>query len=384
MLGVATTPWAHGADAAFAMLEVVRAHGVPVAAFELRLGIAHPLLSHGSAVWTRERGGVWVVQVGDQRIVEQRSQREAGDNPLYADTRELRSGLDPVDLLDAALVARVRDIDRPLEEPVRTSLPGWAEACVAGVEYGAPQRSVLVFATDDPAGFTDAHLRVLHTAAWGMNATSRGIRWRALCHILARVYIGPQTGPRVLNGHLQRGDLERRHAVVWFSDVRGFTAMSVELAPEAVVERLNVVFEHVGRAVVREGGEILKFIGDGVLAVFPYASEADAADASRRARRAAVECLARLPSEVAIGIGLHRGELAYGNIGASDRLDFTVIGATVNLASRIEGLSGRVGESLLASEAVAGCEPDAWRPVGEHALKGVPGLTRVYAASGVG
>lgn len=379
MLGVAASPWSHGADAAFAMLEVVRARGVPVEGFELRLGIAHPLLSHGSAVWTREDGGVWVVQVGDQRIVERRSQREAGDNPLYADERALRSGVDPVDQLPPEVAERVRNPAAPLDAPVRVALPGWTDACVAGVDYGAPARAVVVFSTRAPSGFSAEHLHAVHTAAWGMGAVARAIRWRALCHILARVYIGPQTGQRVLDGQLQRGSLERRRAVVWFSDVRGFTAMSTSMEPEAVVARLNDLFETVGRAVFREGGEILKFMGDGVLAVFPYADEAAAPDACRRALRAARDCLGRLPEGLRIGIGLHRGEVAYGNIGASDRLDFTVIGPTVNLASRIEGLTARTGHTLLASDAVAACDPGAWTVVGAFALKGVTGETQVHA-----
>ncbi len=167
--------------------------------------------------------------------------------------------------------------------------------------------------------------------------------------------------------------------MVWFSDVRGFTALSAAQAPEVVVARLNEVFEHVGRAVSREGGEILKFIGDGVLAIFPYGSDDGAADACRRALRAAQEALQNLPTDLQVGIGLHRGEVSYGNIGASDRLDFTVIGATVNLASRIEGLTGGLGQVLLASEAVAASDPAAWFEVGTFTLKGVPDATRVYA-----
>ena len=194
MLAVAATPWAHGADATFATVGILHARDVPVAAFEHRVGIAHPMLSQGSAVWTRARGGVWVIDVGGQRIVEQRSQREAGGNPLYNDARELRADADPVDALPAGVAERVRDLTQPLDAPIRVALPGWSDACVAGAEYGAPTRSVIVLATDAPDGFTDAHLRAIHTAAWGLGAVSRAMRWRALCHVVARVYIGPQTG----------------------------------------------------------------------------------------------------------------------------------------------------------------------------------------------
>ncbi len=154
MLAVAATPWAHGADATFATVGILHARDVPVAAFEHRVGIAHPMLSQGSAVWTRARGGVWVINVGGQRIVEQRSQREAGGNPLYNDARELRADADPVDALPAGVAERVRDLTQPLDAPIRVALPGWSDACVAGAEYGAPTRSVIVLATDAPDGFT--------------------------------------------------------------------------------------------------------------------------------------------------------------------------------------------------------------------------------------
>jgi adenylate cyclase len=212
-----------------------------------------------------------------------------------------------------------------------------------------------------------------------MASVGRANRWRVLSAVLASTYIGPQTGLRVLGGQLRRGDLERRQAVVWFSDVRGFTELSTRAPPEQVVEALNAVFEALGREISRGGGEILKFIGDAVLAIFPYADEAGAADAVERALGAARAGLSNLPEGVRVGVGLHRGELAYGNIGASDRLDFTVIGTTVNTASRIEGMTGKLGLPLLCSADVAACVPRAWTRVGAFELKGLPGETELFA-----
>jgi adenylate cyclase len=378
-MDLATRGWDHGADAFLVGIVRLRAHGVRLARYEQWLAISHPLLSGGRLLWTPGSGGQWAVEVQGQYLVEDISERRGGGNPLYRDQRRPLAEAWWVDRLSPGLLQRARDPAVLLEAPLDASELGRPGALLCGVDFGGPQRAVLLFVPEDPAGFTADEQRRIHTFAWAMASVGRAHRWRALSAVLARTYIGPQTGLRVLGGQLRRGDLERRHAVVWFSDVRGFTELSTRATPEQVVEVLNGVFEALGREISRGGGEILKFIGDAVLAIFPYAEEAGAADAVGRALEAARAGLARLPEGVRVGIGLHRGELAYGNIGASDRLDFTVIGTTVNTASRIEGMTGKLGMPLLCSADVAACAPRSWTRVGAFELKGLSGETELFA-----
>lgn len=377
---IATRTWDHGADAFIAGIERLRARGVRLARYEHWIEISHPLLSGGRLLWTQGGGGQWAVEVRGEYLVESVAERRGGDNPLYRDVRHPLGEAWLVDRLSPELLQRARDNARPLSEPLDAAqVVGHAGALLCGVDFGGPQRAVALFVPETPGGFTAEERGSLHTFAWAMSSVGRVNRWRGLSVILARTYIGPQTGLRVLGGQLRRGDLERRHAVVWFSDVRGFTELSTRASPEEVVEVLNGVFEALGREISRGGGEILKFIGDAVLAIFPYADEAGAADAVARALEAARAGLAHLPEGVRVGIGLHRGELAYGNIGASDRLDFTVIGTTVNTASRIEGMTGKLGMPLLCSSEVAACIPQAWTRVGAYELKGLPGETELFS-----
>jgi adenylate cyclase len=377
-MDVVSRAWNHGADAFLAGLERLRAQGVRLARYEQWIAISHPLLSGGRLLWTPDGGGRWAVEVGGQYLTESPQERQGGDNPLYRDAWHAHEQPWLVDRLSPETVGRARDVSVPLEAPLHVPEVGHPGAVLCGVDFGGPQRALLLFVPAGTGSFDPEALGKLHTFAWAMAAVGRANRWSVLSTIIARTYLGPQTGLRVLGGQLRRGDLERRLAVVWFSDLRGFTELSSRAPPEQVVEVLNTVFELLGREIARQGGEILKFIGDAVLAIFPYDDEAGAADAVGRALAAARAGLANLPDEVRVGIGLHRGELVYGNIGALDRLDFTVIGSTVNAASRIEGMTGKLGLPLLCSADVANCAPGAWKRVGAYGLKGLPGEMELF------
>jgi adenylate cyclase len=378
LLDISSRAWPHGADAMFAMADTLRRYGVPLDRMEVGLSVAHPLITRVRALWAPSTGGSWMVEMNQTRIEETAEERVAAASPLRSGAISNRTGL--LDAMPEEIAAHVQDVAIPLDAPLRIDLPGFTDTLVCGIDYGAPKRSIYIFATREPSGFDDAAARAIHTAVWGITPVARLMRWRALAQIIASTYLGPSTGMRVISGELRLGEVERRHAVVWFSDLRGFTAMSANMAPEAVVRRINEVFEHVGAAIHDEGGEILKFIGDAILAIFPYATEAEAATATQKALRAAKLCQARLPKGTAVGVGLHRGELAYGNVGAPDRLDFTVIGRTVNIASRIEGLTGKLGVGILASAEVAACDPSAWTSVGDFELKGIPEAISIHSA----
>ena len=193
---------------------------------------------------------------------------------------------------------------------------------------------------------------------------------------------GNDAGDRILKGHIQRGDTEMIRCVIWFSDLRGFTSMSGDRTPKEIIGILNEFFECQVPAIEREGGQVLKFIGDGLLAMFPVDATHDsktAGEASVRATTAAFKALeqlnvlrrARGDSDLAFGVALHLGEVAYGNIGGASRLDFTAIGPAVNLASRIEGMTGKLGKPVLLSAALTKELTVPTRSVGSFELKGI-------------
>jgi adenylate cyclase len=176
-----------------------------------------------------------------------------------------------------------------------------------------------------------------------------------------------------------------RIAEIWFSDLRGFTAMSSKASPQQVIGVLNELFDCQVPAIEDHGGEVLKFIGDGLLAIFPLASDGDVrkrcADglAAARAAFAALDVRnAKAESPIEFGLALHVGEVAYGNIGGALRLDFTAIGPAVNLAARLESLTGKLGRRIVLSSELAEHAAVPLVELGTFELKGVSGAPRVF------
>lgn len=210
-------------------------------------------------------------------------------------------------------------------------------------------------------------------------------------------YLGAAAGRRVLGGSIKRGAGEPIRAVIWASDLRGFTDLADRLDGRAMIALLNAYFERLAGAVIAHDGEILKFIGDGLLAVFPFTAFPDEAKAAEEALSAAEDAqaaLARLnveaPAELAgidgwrplrTGIALHEGEVFFGNVGAPERLDFTVIGGAVNAASRVETLTKTLGRSILITEPVARRLARPLDPLGAHALRGVAEPVSIFSPS---
>jgi adenylate cyclase len=192
-------------------------------------------------------------------------------------------------------------------------------------------------------------------------------------------YLGPLTGPRVLAGQIRRGTGEAIAAVLWSSDLRSFTQLSDKASAEQVIAILDKVFDAQAHAIAEHGGEILKFIGDGLLAIFPVASSDEAAAAAARAiaaAREALQAVAAIGAEAAgdvlrIVIALHYGTVIYGNIGAADRLDFTVIGPAVNLLSRIEAVAKSRDLPIIVSDDFASIANLGLHSLGSHKLRGL-------------
>ena len=201
-------------------------------------------------------------------------------------------------------------------------------------------------------------------------------------------YLGRRSAARVLAGPLRRDIGETIQAALLFADLRGFTALSESHPPSAVIAALNAWFDRIAGPVHAFGGEVLKFIGDGLLAIFPVVGGAprEACVAALRAVSAARVGMAHLDEArreqglppLAFGAALHLGEMLWGNIGAADRLDFTAIGPAVNLVSRLEGLCRPLGKTVLVSGTLAAESGMPLIPLGTHALRGIASPCAVF------
>jgi adenylate cyclase len=236
--------------------------------------------------------------------------------------------------------------------------------------------------TDRPGGFTDEEIAGLAGVAEMLTVIVEAQTHRRIVRSLMDTYVGHRTGERVLSGAIKRGDGETIRAVIWYCDLRGFTALSDALPRDLLLDLLNEYFEIMVGAVAEEGGEVLKFIGDGMLAIFEL-REGDniahrCAAALRAARSAQQAVAARNPdrlaaglAEIRFGLALHLGEVTYGNIGAPSRLDFTVIGAAVNHATRIERLAARLDRRIVTSASFAAAADTPLLSLGTYSLTGV-------------
>jgi adenylate cyclase len=202
--------------------------------------------------------------------------------------------------------------------------------------------------------------------------------------------VGHRTGERVLSGAIQRGAAQTIQAVIWFCDLRGFTALADSLPRDRLIAMLNDYFEEVVAAVVGEGGEALKFMGDGMLAIFELNADEAPSDRCAAALRAAriafekivarnLERTAAGEPEIRFGLALHLGAVTYGNIGAPNRLDFTVIGPAVNHAARLEKLASELGRHVVTSASFAAAAHGSFESLGRHYLRGVTEPQEVFA-----
>jgi adenylate cyclase len=244
------------------------------------------------------------------------------------------------------------------------------------------------WATREPGGFSDTAIARIVQIMPVFSLVLEILATRRIARNLMDTYIGHSAGERVLSGEIYRGVNEPIEAVVWISDLRGFTRLSDEFAPPVVLGILNDHFERVVGAIADQGGEVLKFIGDGMLAIFEIGDIADARAqclAALDAAAAARDAIAALnrergeAPEIRWGLALDLGEVYYGNVGTPDRLDFTVIGKAVNLASRLEAIAADIGEPVVASQAFADASGVPMRDLGYHKVKGFEAPQAAFA-----
>ena len=238
------------------------------------------------------------------------------------------------------------------------------------------------WATDVPAGFRDADVTDLCRIMPLLALTLKAASLARIAETLVETYLGRDAGRRVLQGRIARGVADRIEAVLWFSDLRSYTRISDTAAPGEIIPLLNDYAGAIIAAIYDQGGDVLKLIGDGVLAIFTVEDRTRACESALAAAVAARRTVAEMSLSRSAGnlpitdmyLGLHIGEVFYGNIGSEDRLDFTVVGPAVNEVSRIAAMCRSVDQPLLISSAFAGALGASRKllvSVGRYALRGV-------------
>ena len=250
--------------------------------------------------------------------------------------------------------------------------------------------AAIVVSTKEMGGFTGQDIENYRIIRKYMVPIIEVQSLRLLSKSLLNTYVGKRTGEKVLAGMIKRGDSDIINAALWFSDLRNFTQVTETLPSDQVLQMLNSYFEFVAAAVTAQGGEILRFIGDAMLIVFPIDDNTSRQTACQAAIDAAIDAQSTLASlnhrrrrhgqpEIEFGVGLNVGEVVYGNVGAPDRLDFTVMGPAVNRTARLESLTKELDSNILFSKEFSELIDDPVQSFGEHSMKGIVEPQPVFA-----
>lgn len=367
-----------------ALAERLAAAGLPLVRLSLHVGTLHPQLVGFGWVWERNDGICDEFQVAEAALRSDAYRL----SPLFR-------------VIEYGEQVRCKTDDRPaidkfplLRELASQGITDYLVEPIGGGGY----HNAASISTKQLGGFTDAQIAALRRilALFGLHV-ERHIALRISVNVVD-TYLGAAAGRKVLQGSIQRGTGQAINAVIWISDLRNFTDLIDRLDGPAMIRLLNAYFGVLAGAVIDHGGEVLKFIGDGLLAVFPLndagggdkpaqaalAAATQALEEIARINRQPPAALADIPgwNPLRTGIALHEGEVFFGNVGAPARLDFTVIGPAVNAASRVEGLCKTLGRSTLITEPVARRLGKPLERMGEHRLSGLSEPLAIYSADG--
>lgn len=354
--------------------EQIVAAGLPLARLAYFQETLHPEFHGRGYFWRRGRGvDVQTVPHGFRMTA------DFQDNPLPAVYKHRR-------------IVRHRLEETAPQAPVLRQLQaeGATDYVALPLFFSSGHVDALSLVSDRPGGFDQEDLDRLYHLHFPFTRVIENLSLREMAANLLDAYVGRAAGQRILAGEVKRGEGQTIEAVIWYCDLRGFTRTSDSLPRDSVICLLNDYFGAMGAAVSQAGGEILKFMGDAMLAMLPVDSADKRAETAERAVRAASEAATAIAvlndqrrdrgeQPLRFGLALHIGEVMFGNIGASSRLDFTVIGPAVNYAARLEKVCAVSGEQIVLSQAVAALLPaEATAPIGTHALKDVDEPQQVY------
>ena len=269
---------------------------------------------------------------------------------------------------------------------------GYTDYVALPVLFGevAEPGAAIIISTKRKGGFSDQHIESFRRIRDYLAPVFEVHALRHISRSLMNTYVGKRTSEKVLAGMIKRGDADIINAALWFSDLRNFTHLTETLAAEQILELLNEYFEFVSAAVTARGGEILRFIGDAMLIVFPIDDNMCGRTACNAAIDAAIDAYDTLETlnhrrrrhgqpEIEFGVGLSIGEVIYGNVGAPDRLDFTVMGPAVNRTARLESLTKNLDCNILFSKTFAELIEVPSQFLGDHEMKGIADPQAVYA-----
>jgi adenylate cyclase len=239
-------------------------------------------------------------------------------------------------------------------------------------------------------GFTDDDIALLRDLMVPFAAAAHAGSMERLTRTLLDAYLGAMSGSRVLDGQIMRGDSQLIDCVLWYCDMRDSTPLAEAMPMERYFQMVNTYLECTAGAVLDHGGEVLRFVGDAVFAIFPHTSEKPSADVARAAKDAALAAVARVGEAnaaedrtygppIRFGIALHAGQVMYGNVGTENRLEFSVTGPAANEVARLEGLCKSLHKNILASGEFQALLPDSLEPLGHHEAAGIKGGLEVYA-----
>ncbi|MDX6751518.1 adenylate/guanylate cyclase domain-containing protein [Geminicoccaceae bacterium 1502E] len=359
--------------------ELLLADGVPVERGALHLQALHPQFMGARLLWRTGLKQAEMALVGFEIVGEERY-LNSPIRALWFGAEGIRQRLDLAETSSGFAIYDELRAD------------GFTDYVALPMVFTDGRRHACTWSTRRPGGFTTAQLIALNDLL-PVLAMATEIRLnRRIARTVLETYVGKSAAPRILAGEIRRGSGETVRAAIWNSDIRGFTQLSERWPRDDVISGLNDYFDAMVEPVERHGGEVLKFLGDGVLAIFPL----DEAAACSRALSGAFEaCKAMIGLnerrrgegrfELEYGIALHMGDVMYGNVGSRRRLDFTVIGPAVNVSARMQQLCRETGRSVLISQPFAmscGCSLEALEPLGAFPIRGVEGPLEVFALAG--
>lgn len=347
--------------------------GIPLWRSSLALEVLHPEMTGAQVIWT----------AGDVQVTD-RTRRDVEDSGAYQNS--------PVRIVDETERPFRRKLDTPAPDlPVLDELreAGATDYLAVPFPFIDKTRSAMIsYATQLPNGFSDDHVEALERATAQLGPYAERHVLRTIAIDLLNTYIGRRSGEKVFNGAIERGTSEIIPAAILMADLRGFTRYSDAQPIPVVLETLNEFFDAIVGPIEAHGGEVLKFIGDGVLAIFPAdgrelgprCCEALAAARDARVEIATLnfERVEREMSPLSFGLALHAGDIAYGNIGSRLRLDFTAIGPAVNHTSRLMELTKVLARDVLVSETFQGLCGQPLQDLGPQMLRDVSATQRIF------
>jgi len=367
--------------------------GVPLWRAFAGMRTLHPQWGGYGYIWSRQLNAIQPRQFERGDAYEQ----NILNSPIGYLIREAEAsagGGDPWRNLRRRLAGPAAQLDFPdLDQLAAAGATDYFAEIVRFGETDDPSRGTGIgysFATDRPGGFVDDDIMLLKAVLPVVSLAMMTHAGYTIASGLLAAYLGGDAGRRVHAGAVERGSVESIRAVLWYADIRAFTAIADSTPGPVVVELLGEVFETLTASLRPRGGQVLKFLGDGMLAIFPC-EDATRDEICRQALDAAAEAMTAVdrlnaaPREagkpaVAVDLALHLGEVLYGNVGAVDRLDFTVIGPAVNEAARIEALCEPLDRKVLVSAELAAAVGASCRlvPLGHHELRGVREPREIY------